>query len=48
MPPTTKPLAPAAAPAALQAAMARRRARPSSVSVVSRRSAGTVWVAGLA
>ena len=39
MPPTTKPLAPAAAPAALQAAMARCRAAPSSVIVVSSRSA---------
>jgi hypothetical protein len=42
MPPTTKPLAPAAAPAALQAAIARRRAGPAGVMVVSsRRADGT-------
>jgi hypothetical protein len=42
MPPMTKPLAPAAAPAALQAATARRRAVPSGVTVVSsRRAQGT-------
>lgn len=38
-PPITKPLAPAAAPAALHAATARRRCRPSSLIVVSSRSA---------
>ena len=42
-PPTTKPLAPAAAPAALHAARARLRARPSSALASSRlRAAGTV------
>jgi hypothetical protein len=39
MPPMTKPLAPAAAPAALQAAMARRRGGPSGATVVRSRSA---------
>ncbi len=38
-PPATKPLAPADAPAALQAATARRRCGPSAVTVVSSRSA---------
>ena len=38
-PPTTNPLAPAEAPAALHAAMARRRTGPGGVSVVSSRSA---------
>ena len=39
IPPMTKPLPPAAAPAALQVATARRRCGPSVVSVVSSRSA---------
>ena len=39
MPPTTKPLAPAAAPDALQPAIARSRCGPSGVIVVSSRNA---------